>query len=308
MNIAEILKYCPKGTKLYSTVHGEVTLAYICKENKDSICINIYDQKDSLTKEGRLYEDKGECILFPSKNQRSWEDFRLPIKKGDIMMSIDGKSPFIASGKITVSSPGFICGIDEAEHLRISHSNYFWTTKFYIPATEEAKTKLFAAIEKAGYRWNTETLELERIEQVDEVIADFESARKALGLKPNNGLTVLKMPFSGNAINLADVKRLVNDINPSHIEVLIALNKLFTIAQAWNKEDGFVPDFSDWEQEKWFPWFNYDGGFKRFMFENTENESADANANIGSRICFKSSKRAKQFGRKFADLYNKIFL
>lgn len=29
MNIAEILKYCPKGTKLYSTVHGEVTLDYI---------------------------------------------------------------------------------------------------------------------------------------------------------------------------------------------------------------------------------------------------------------------------------------
>lgn len=166
MNIVEILKYCPKGTKLYSTVHGEVTLNYICKEKKYPICINIYDQKDSLTKEGRLYEDKGECILFPSENQRSWEDFRLPIKKGDIMMSIDGKSPFIASGKITVSCPEFICGIDEAEHLRISHSNYFWTTKFYIPATEEVKKKLFAAIEKAGYRWNSETLELEQIEKV----------------------------------------------------------------------------------------------------------------------------------------------
>lgn len=153
-----------------------------------------------------------------------------------------------------------------------------------------------------------EEVECKEANELNEVITDFESARKVLDLKPNNGLTVLKMPFSGNAINLADVKRLVNDINPSHIEVLIALNKLFTIAQAWNKEDGFVPDFSDWEQEKWFPWFNYDGGFKRFIFENTENESADANANIGSRICFKSSKRAKQFGRQFADLYNKIFL
>ncbi len=26
MNIAEILKYCPKGTKLYSTIFGEVEL------------------------------------------------------------------------------------------------------------------------------------------------------------------------------------------------------------------------------------------------------------------------------------------
>ena len=26
MNIAEILRHCPKGTKLYSTIFGEVTL------------------------------------------------------------------------------------------------------------------------------------------------------------------------------------------------------------------------------------------------------------------------------------------
>lgn len=34
MNIAEILKYCPKGTKLYSTVVGEVTLDKIDKDEK----------------------------------------------------------------------------------------------------------------------------------------------------------------------------------------------------------------------------------------------------------------------------------
>ena len=31
-------------------------------------------------------------------------------------------------------------------------------------------------------------------------------------------------------------------------------------------------------------------------------------ANVGSRLAFKSSVRAAQFGRKFADLYNKVFL
>lgn len=101
---------------------------------------------------------------------------------------------------------------------------------------------------------------LEEVEckEVNEVITDFESARKALGGKPNADFTVAKKILSGNVVQLEDVARLVTDINPKHIEALIALNKLFTIAQAWNKEDGFVPDFSDWEQDKWFPWFVYD--------------------------------------------------
>lgn len=100
----------------------------------------------------------------------------------------------------------------------------------------------------------------------------------------------------------------VNDINPKHLEALIALNKLFTIAEAWNKEDGFVPDFSDWNQNKWFPWFLYDKDAAGFVFADTDSTSTVANANISSRLCFKSSARAAQFGKQFAELYNKVFL
>lgn len=141
---------------------------------------------------------------------------------------------------------------------------------------------------------------LEEVEckDVNEVITDFESARKALGLKPN----VAYIPKSG------DVKRLVTDINPKHIEALIALNKLFTIAQAWNKEDGFVPDFSDWEQDKWFPWFVYDKDAAGFVCAYTNAARTHALAAVGSRLCFKTSARAKQFGKQFEDLYNMVFL
>lgn len=141
------------------------------------------------------------------------------------------------------------------------------------------------------------TVEEVDAKDVNEAITDFESARKALGLKPN----VAYIPKSG------DVKRLVTDINPKHIEALIALNRLFTIAQAWNREDGFVPDFSDKEQDKWVPWFDYDKNTARFMFINTFNAPPNA-YNFGSRLCFKSSERAEQFGRQFADLYNEVFL
>lgn len=150
---------------------------------------------------------------------------------------------------------------------------------------------------------------LEEVEckEVNEVITDFESARKALGIKPNADFYVVKRKHSEKVANLEDTARLVTDINPKHLEALIALNELFTIAQAWNKEDGFVPDFSDEEQEKWFPWFKYDKNTAKFVFMFTDY-TTDASANFGSRLCFKTPERAEQFGKQFADLYNKVFL
>ena len=143
---------------------------------------------------------------------------------------------------------------------------------------------------------------LEEVEctEVNEVITDFESARKALGLKPNDYTLFEHLPKF--------IARFISDINPKHIDALVALNKLFTIAQAWNKEDGFVPDFSDWEQDKWFPWFKYDKDVAKFVCADTINAATAASAHLGSRLCFKTSERAAQFGKQFVDLYNKVFL
>lgn len=140
---------------------------------------------------------------------------------------------------------------------------------------------------------------LEEVEcgDINEVITDFESAREMLGLKALGFLN-----------KFDDVTKLISDINPKHIEALIALNELFTIAEAWNKEDEFVPDFSDLGQYKWFPWFRYDKDAARFVCVTTNRTPATASASFGSRLCFKTSERAAQFGRQFVDLYNKIFL
>ena len=151
-------------------------------------------------------------------------------------------------------------------------------------------------------------LEEVEVTEVNEIITDFETARERLGGKPNMDFTVSQKVVSRNAVRLEDVTRLVQSLNPSHIEALIALNELFTIAQAWNKEDGFVPDFSDWEQDKWFPWFVYDKDAAGFVYASTHSSPASAGAHIGSRLCFKSESRAEQFGKQFAHLYNKVFL
>lgn len=161
------------------------------------------------------------------------------------------------------------------------------------------------------------TVEEVDIKDVNETITDFESARKALGTKPNADFYVVKRKHSEKVANFEDaarlallgnVTRLITDINPKHIKALIALNELFTIAEAWNKEDGFVPDFSDNEQDRWFPWFKYDKNTARFVYAFTNNSPILGYAYFGSRLCFKTTERAKQFGKQFEDLYNKVFL
>ena len=124
---------------------------------------------------------------------------------------------------------------------------------------EEASKKLIEYVNRLnkGLEHNYITIfdfGLDEVEkEVNEVITDFESARKALGGKPNEEYTVSRKVVYGEVVRLEDVARLVNDINPKNLEVLVALNELFTIAEAWNKADGFVPDFSDWNQVKWYP-------------------------------------------------------
>ena len=141
--------------------------------------------------------------------------------------------------------------------------------------------------------------------EVNEVITDFKSAREALGLKPNDGFRLTQRLVGGGTICIKDMAYFVEDINPKHFSALIALNKLFTIAQAWNQEDGFIPDFSDISQTKYYPRFQYDGGIERFTPCNAQN-TVRYEAACLNQICFKSKTRAEQFGEQFIDLLNKV--
>ena len=78
MNIAKILRKCPKGTKLYSPVFGEVELAKVLYYGEYPItCITKNGVYCLFTSDGMLfcnYSDT-ECMLFPSKEQRDWSKF-----------------------------------------------------------------------------------------------------------------------------------------------------------------------------------------------------------------------------------------
>ena len=78
IDLVKTLEGCPRGTKFYTTVYGEASLVCIVSKDEYPIklllhesCVNV-----SLTKKGTysIYHD-GECLLFPSKDQRDWSKF-----------------------------------------------------------------------------------------------------------------------------------------------------------------------------------------------------------------------------------------
>ena len=146
------------------------------------------------------------------------------------------------------------------------------------------------------------------VDDVDGVITSFGLAVEYLGLKDNSEYEVYGREKRGTgSLKKRDVEKLVRELNPRHVEALIALNELFTIAEAWNEADGFVPDFSNNDQEKYFPWFVYDKDVARFSASDGMSSSY-VSALLGARLCFKTIDRAKQFGLRFAGLFNKFLM
>ena len=85
INLVEILKDAPKGTKLYSPICGECELYNINTYTNIIICA-IKDDDDFSTlifdSKGRYFgfSDSGEYMLFPSKDNRDWSTFDVPWK------------------------------------------------------------------------------------------------------------------------------------------------------------------------------------------------------------------------------------
>ena len=76
LNLVEILKDCPEGTKLYSPVFGEVEFESINDIIGPIIVTTDTGNAECFTADGKMYNYyNGECLLFPSKEQRDWSKF-----------------------------------------------------------------------------------------------------------------------------------------------------------------------------------------------------------------------------------------
>ena len=77
LNLVDILKDCPKGTKLYSTMYGDVEFESINEDKSHPIIVRIDDDHtECFSIDGKIYSFYyGECTLFPSREERDWSKF-----------------------------------------------------------------------------------------------------------------------------------------------------------------------------------------------------------------------------------------
>ena len=90
INIAEILKNKPDGTKLWTDMFGEVTL-YVVTNTCGAFQVKHHNKEPWFDKDGKLYKEGVLCI-YPSKSMRDWEKFAW--KKGDVLVNSAGFNVF----------------------------------------------------------------------------------------------------------------------------------------------------------------------------------------------------------------------
>ena len=79
IDLTKILKDCPKGTKLYSTIFGEVEFEHIHNFNRTIIYKTNTGRNFDVSYDGKFFRNyDGECTLFPSKDQKDWSKFTAP--------------------------------------------------------------------------------------------------------------------------------------------------------------------------------------------------------------------------------------
>ena len=81
INLTKILKYCPKGYKLYTPLYGEVEFKEITYGS-----FPIVVDGACFTEKGLYYDNapSAECLLFPSKEQHDWSKFTAPWYKKEM--------------------------------------------------------------------------------------------------------------------------------------------------------------------------------------------------------------------------------
>lgn len=171
INVAELLKDCPTGMELDSTMFEKVTFVRVQMDRQFPIEIAINGIRSKyLTKEGcfhdRYFLPEAKCVIFP-KGKNTWEGFTPPyeFKNGDVIV----KNNFIA----------IISHIDPNDRIwyhcwyNTKYEDYKIKTDYGIGcindddeihfATKEEKEKLFKVIEDNGYNWNEKTNTLEKL-------------------------------------------------------------------------------------------------------------------------------------------------
>lgn len=162
LNIAEILKDCPKGMELDSPVWDNIVFDGL-EEGDIVILRKRIGKQVYLTQYGAVNDIDGKCVIFP-KGKRTWDGFARHVEfgDGDVVATNSG----IWIGIVTGGISGQWCPTYCAVNCEGSFAAFFNGKEPFIferPATEDEKASLFKAIKEAGFVWNAEAKKLEKV-------------------------------------------------------------------------------------------------------------------------------------------------
>ena len=163
MDIYEILKGVPVGTKLYTPMCGKVAFTYLAS-SKETIGTKDKYGPRYFDKNGRWMEG-GEVMLFPSDKMRDWSKFAW--KKGDVLVS-KKEGAHIIFEKFTDDTYTIFAG--KYYYRKAGKKGYSYlrecnnaSTECFAAETEDAAKTYISFIEKRlGGKLNRETLEVEK--------------------------------------------------------------------------------------------------------------------------------------------------
>lgn len=168
INIAEILRDCPKGTKLYSPLFGEFEFQAIGSNFVFPIVTEILNEdckldskKAAFTKDGNYFGiPNTECMLFPSQQMRAWSRF---FKPGDVVIKNGGGMAAVFDGWANDTYTEFnttvnlYCDGNTGEEEICS-------TILFRKADEEERKQFFKKVETIlKGKYNLETLQVEPV-------------------------------------------------------------------------------------------------------------------------------------------------
>lgn len=169
INIAEILRDMPKGTKLYSLMFGECNLDEVCTSDRKAYPIILLTSVDTLvgfTKNGHYIDgfEDAECLLFPSDRMRSWSKF---FKRGDIVYNPHSQMYAVFECWANNDYTEFNTAINYYANDCSFGEGEVCDTECFVKANDEQKTLFIAAAEKHyGGKYNHETLQVEPVKVI----------------------------------------------------------------------------------------------------------------------------------------------
>ena len=157
LNIAEILKNKALGTKLWSSLFGDV---YFDSASANLVTVSHHKALAKFWRNAKLYDyDEAEPTLFPSKEMRDWSKFAW--KKGDVLVSMEG-SKILFDRWVNEDYTKFLGKIKV-----LGNSHCYDTANYSLASKEEALEFIKSVEEINNGKLNLETLRIEKSEFKD---------------------------------------------------------------------------------------------------------------------------------------------